>query len=92
MRTGGALAGAFASALCMQNAALLGSGESQVSASVLGNLGFLAVARQIRRLSGPFGGAVRRDGLEAADLDMMFGNGDDFAAWVPRWEAKKAGG
>ena len=61
VKMGGAFPEIFASAICMQNALLSRSGKSLVSASVQGNVEIFAVARQVRPLSSPCGGAARQD-------------------------------
>ena len=70
----------FASGLRMQAASLSWSGKSLVHARVQGNLEITAVPRQMRRLLGPCGGAVRQDVLAAKDADANPNGENDFAA------------
>ena len=91
MRMGG---GAFpeisASAPCTQNASLAQSGKSLVVASVRGALGIAAVARQMRWLFGPRGGAARQHVLAAAGADAI-SNHNCCAAWAAYRKARKKG-
>ena len=64
---GGALPGASASILRMQNAALSKNGKWLLLASVRGSLDFPIVARRMRRLSDPCGAVAAADVL-AADV------------------------
>ena len=88
MRLEGAPPETFASAPCKKNAFLPQSEKSLVLASAQGNLGVPAVARQMRRLFGPRGGAVRQDVLAATDADVS-SNGDDVAARATHREAEQ---
>ena len=56
-----------------------------------GALGSHAVANQMRRLFGPRGGAARRDGSVAADIDVFSGAETDFEGWASYRFAKKTG-
>ena len=69
MRMGGASPGAFAPVSRMQKAELPRSEKSAVMASAQGSFGFVAMAKAMRRLSCPCGGAARRDVLVAADFE-----------------------
>ena len=57
---GGAFPHAFASLVCMRNAALKTNGESLLLASVRGSLDFPIVAKQMSRLFDPCGGAPNK--------------------------------
>ena len=78
-------------ALFMQNAFLSRPGKSLGPASETGNLGIAAVARQMRRLFGPFGGAFRQDVLAATDAGAS-SNVEYSAALVAHGKAKKTKG
>ena len=71
----------------MQNAAFSRSEKSLELASVHGGSGFSAVARRMRRLPGPRGGAVRQVASATTDVDANSDN-DDFATWAPHSRAK----
>ena len=61
--------------------------------SLQGNVGMAAVARQMRRLFGPAGGAVRQDVLAATGVDEQSkaaSDDDDFEALVSYRNAKKS--
>ena len=73
----------FKSAVCTQYVALSRSEESLAVASVQGSLGVSAVARKMRRHSGPRGGAARQDALAATDADANSNYGD-YDAWVAK--------
>ena len=53
------------------------------------NFGISAVARQLRRVFGPRGGAARQNALAATDVDANSNGESDFAEWVARRKAKK---
>ena len=91
MPVGGASPEAFVSALCIQNAALLRSGKSLALSSVMGNLGFPSVGKQMRRIFGYSGGAARQDVLAAADVDVSSDAETDFEAWAAYRTTKKKG-
>ena len=54
----------------MQNAPLSKSEKLLASARIQGNMDFPDAATQMRRLSGPCGGAAHQDVLVAADVDV----------------------
>ena len=60
---------AFASVLCMQNAALDTNEKTLVLSSLGNTLAFAQESAQMRRLFGPCGYASRQDILVAEDLD-----------------------
>ena len=62
----------------MQPSSLSRSYITLASASIPGNLGVVAVTRQMRRLFGPFGGAVRQNVSAAADIGVNSSD-DDYA-------------
>ena len=66
--------------------------KSLVSASVQGNLGYPAAAKQTRRLFGPCSGAARQGVLVAAYMGAFSGEATDIEAWVADRKAKKTGG
>ena len=74
---------------CLRDASLSRSEKSAVVASVQGNLGVSAAARQIRRLLRPRGGAAREDVSAAGDVDSNSNDQDDFAAWDAYRKARK---
>ena len=88
MQIGGDPAEAFASALRMRNAPPSQSEKALVFASAHGNLGNFAVARQMRRLFGPRGTAVRQQVLAATNVDVSLDD-DDVALWLARRKTKK---
>ena len=67
------------------------SGRSLAPASVQGNSGISAVARQMRRPFGPCGGAAQRHTSAAAEVDTISNDDEESAALVARREAKKKG-
>ena len=81
MQMGGGVPETFAWARCAQDPALTRSEKSLALAGAQGNLGISAVARQMRRLFGPRGGAARRDAWAATDADAN-SNDDNLAACV----------
>ena len=86
MQMGGTCPGVRASARCVQNASLCRPETPPELASVHGNLGISAAARQMLQLVGPRGGAVRQDVLDVSS------DNDDFAASVAYRVAKKRKG
>ena len=86
---GRAFAEIFASVLCMQKAPLPRAEKSLLLASVHGDLGIAADARQMRRLFGPCGVTALQDVLAAADLHAISTDDDDYAAWVAHRKAKR---
>ena len=64
---GGSLPETFVSILCAPNTSLSLIDKSLVLASVRENLGMAAEERQLGRLFGPMGDAVRQDVLAATD-------------------------
>ena len=71
MQERGAFQEILTPAICVQ--------KSLALASVQGNLGISAVARQRRRLLGPRGGAPPQNALAATDVDATSNGGDGFA-------------
>ena len=61
-------------------------------ASVQGNLGISAVARQMRRIFDPRDGAYRQDVFVATAADAMSYDADDFPEWTAYRKAKKKRG
>ena len=92
MQMGGALAEAVASILSMRNASLSKSENSSFLARIQGNIGFLAAAKQMRRLFRPCGRAARQDVLVATDIEVSSEAETDSEAWVAHCKAKKKGG
>ena len=86
---GGARPEASASALRMRHAALSRPGKSLVLGSAPGNLGFPSVAKHMRRLFGPRGGAARRDVLVNAGIDASSEDEADSESRAARRKAKK---
>ena len=93
MQIGGGISEALGSVLCMQNASLSKPEQPLVLVSTRGNIGFPVVAKEMRRLAGPRGGAARHDVLITADVDVSSEEGRHYAAWVAyRTAEKKKGG
>ena len=88
MQMGGAFPGALAHVLRMRNAALPRAEKSSILAGAQGNVGFPAVAEQLRRLFGPRGGAAHQDVFVAADIDLSSEEETDFDAWAAYRKAK----
>ena len=89
MSSGGGFPGEFASALCIQNAALTQNEKTLVLASLSNTQSFQSVSAQMRRLFGPCGYESRQDFLVAADMDSVC-EGEDFEAWIACRKAKRA--
>ena len=66
-------------------------GKSMLLASVRGNLGISAVARQTRRLFSPRGGVDRQDVWATADEGVIFEEGSVFVLWAARRKATRRG-
>ena len=88
---GGASTEAFASVVRIQNASPSRPEKSLILASVQGDTTFPVVAKQMRRIFGPCGGAARQDVLVAADMDAASEEGTDFEASTAYGKAKNRG-
>ena len=89
---GGGSPEGFASVLCSRDASRPRSEKSLVLASVKGNVGISAVARQMHPLWGPSGSFDRQDmDAGAMDVDASTNEDGDFAALAARCMAKKKG-
>ena len=88
MQMGWAFPDAFAPALRMRNASPSWREKSLALASVQGNVGISVVARQVCRLSGPRGGAVRQGVSAATDADAS-SDDEDMVSWAAHRKAKK---
>ena len=89
MSMGSAFPDEFASAMCIQSAALSQNEETLVLASLGNSPASPQVSSQMRRLFGPRGFASRRDVLVARDMDTASGE-EDFEAWMALREANRA--
>ena len=88
-QTGGAFPGVPALALLMQNASQPLPETSLALASVEGNPGIFAAARQMGRLFGPRGGVARQVVPGAAAVDATSREDDYFALWVAYRQAER---
>ena len=73
MQIGCGFPGVSVPVLRMMDAPLAKFAESPVSASFQGDVNLPSAAEHLRRLLGPRVGAVRRDVLMAADMDLSSG-------------------
>ena len=82
----------FASAACIQNAPPTRSVKSPAFVCLRRNPETSVVARRMRPLFRPRGGAVRQGALAANDVDVSSDDEGDFAVWATYRKVEKQSG